>query len=93
MDELRETHDAWYIFMITERDSTSLHDAGTWAGSVEKIFIGCCSTVSGPDRKKRAQEAYLIHNDAANFPERHGLVLRLLTQSVPYPGSGVLLQG
>lgn len=69
MNELRETHDDWYIFMITERDSSTLHDAGTWADSVEKIFIGCCSAISALTERNGLREAYLIHNDAANFPE------------------------
>lgn len=63
------THNDWYGLLIAERDASSLHTAGDVSLSNEKIFIGCAVSVDALTGRNNIREAYLIHNDAANFPE------------------------
>jgi hypothetical protein len=63
------THNDWYALLITERDRTSLAAAGDWAASNKKLFFGCTTDLTALTGRNVNREAYLIHTDAANFPE------------------------
>jgi len=67
--ELVESHNDWYALLITERAKADLQEAGTWAMANEKIFFGCTTDVTALDGRNNIREAYLIHSDAASFPE------------------------
>ena len=69
LDTLIQTRNNWYGLFITERDNASLHAAGDWALGNEKFFVGCSADPAALDGRNNIREAYLIHNDAANFPE------------------------
>jgi hypothetical protein len=67
--ELILTHNDWYALLVTERDKTSMATAGTWALANKKIFFGCSTDITALESRNNNREAYLIHSDAANFPE------------------------
>ncbi len=69
LDALSQLHDDWYGLLITERDSESLHEAGDWSLGNEKMFIGCTESASALTGRNNIREAYIIHDDADNFPE------------------------
>ena len=66
---LSGSHDDWYGLLITERDALSLHTAGDYALANEKLFIGCSADMAAFSGRNNIREAYLIHDDAANFHE------------------------
>ncbi|MBN2157922.1 MAG: DUF3383 family protein [Spirochaetes bacterium] len=67
--ELIVSHNNWYALLITERDKTSLAAAGGWAASNKKLFFGCSTDLTALTDRNVNREAYLIHTDAANYPE------------------------
>lgn len=69
LSALITSHNSWYALLITERDKTSLAAAGDWAAANKKIFIGCTSDLTALTGRNVTREAYLMHTDAANFPE------------------------
>lgn len=69
LDSLRETDDAWYAFCISSRVDADLNAAGTWANSNGKFFFGSAVAVTALGSRSVDREAYLIHTDAASYPE------------------------
>lgn len=69
LSELLTGYNDWYGFLITERDNVTVNAAGDWALANEKLFIGCALASSALTDRNNIREAYLIHDDAANFPE------------------------
>lgn len=63
------THNDWYALLITERDKTSLHEAGDAALANEKLFFGCTSDLTALTGRNNIREVYLIHDDPASYPE------------------------
>ena len=59
----------WYMLFLPERDKTSLHAAGDAVKTLDKIFLGCTSDITALDDRNNMREAYLIHTDAASYPE------------------------
>ncbi len=59
----------WYIMLITERDKATLNAAGDYALANEKLFIGGASSKTVLTSRNNIREAYLIHNQASEFPE------------------------
>jgi len=67
--ELSLTNNDWYALLITERDKESLHIAGNFTMSNEKIFFGCTPTVEALNNRNNNREAYIIHDKADQFYE------------------------
>lgn len=60
---------SWYALFIPSRIKTDLHEAGDWCGANGKLFIGGTTDKTALTGRNQIREAYLISNDAANFPE------------------------
>lgn len=69
LNTLIGSYNDWYGLLITSRNADDLHTAGDWALGNEKLFIGCADSPSALTGRNNIREAYLIHNDASNFPE------------------------
>jgi len=69
LSSLVTTHNDWYALLITERDKSSLQEAGTWALQNEKMFFGCTDDLTALENRNNMREAYLLHTSPTIYPE------------------------
>ncbi len=66
---LRQTNDTWYFILIEETDKASLQEAGDFAASNEKLFVGNTPDITALSGRNNIREAYVIDDKAATeFP-------------------------
>jgi len=66
---LRTTNDTWYFILIEETTKAALQEAGDFAASNEKLFVGNTADLTALTGRNNIREAYVIDDKAATeFP-------------------------
>jgi hypothetical protein len=65
---LAQTHNDWYALLITESDKESLHEAGDFTMSRQKLFFGCTDDITALHNRNNNREAYMIQNTNGGLP-------------------------
>ncbi len=63
--DLIQTQNRWYFLLITETDKASLNEAGDFAASNEKFFVGNTPDITAFDGRNNIRESYIIDDKAA----------------------------
>lgn len=58
-----------YAILTTDRETADLHSFGDAVLTHERLFIGGADSISVLTERNNIREAYLIHNEAAKYPE------------------------
>lgn len=62
--DLIQTENRWYFLLITETDKASLNEAGDFASSNEKLFVGNTPDITAFEGRNNIRETYIIHDKA-----------------------------
>ncbi len=63
--DLIQTQNRWYFLLIVETDKASLNEAGDFASSNEKLFVGNTPDITAFESRNNIRETYIIDDKAA----------------------------